>query len=384
MSALIPNWKQPSHPSIQEVISSSSDDFTTKSVSKVALKPFALFAKLEFPPCTLAEEPTYATVQIGLAQHLNLNSDLVYINHSCEPSLIFDIPSQSVIAGPNGLQIGQELTFFYPSTEWDMAQRFDCFCNSISCKGLISGAKYMRKEQLEGMYLNPHIRELLDEKKLSEDIGAQAVAKIGEKKKGGKCLCNGAKQISVVITVNGDGDAIKTAPNGIDGLEKLCGDSNASKPIPSENSFSGTEKSGNFDHSVKNLLNENGVGGIEKNGSDINRAKAAPSNGSHGANSTARATIEEALKACLDQAKKVVENAQKALDVYKSLHGEPSGGNNVGNGAGGDGIGSRELSGEMGGDTRRGPTSRELSGEMGGDTGTVAQVLASGTVNFDV
>jgi hypothetical protein len=33
-----------------------------------------------------------------------------------------------------------------------------------------------------------------------------------------------------------------------------------------------------------------------------------------------------------------------------------------------EGLGSREMSGEMGGDTRRGVTSRELSGEMGGDT----------------
>lgn len=31
---------------------------------------------------------TYATVQIGHDEHVNLNSDLLYINHSCEPSLV--------------------------------------------------------------------------------------------------------------------------------------------------------------------------------------------------------------------------------------------------------------------------------------------------------
>jgi hypothetical protein len=59
-----------------------------KSYSKIQLPPFGVFAKLEFPPCTTAEKPTYATVQMGRNEHLNLNSDLLYINHGCDPSLV--------------------------------------------------------------------------------------------------------------------------------------------------------------------------------------------------------------------------------------------------------------------------------------------------------
>jgi hypothetical protein len=89
MAPLTPNWAQPSHPSIQEVrIPSDPSEFTTKSLSKIALAPYAVFAKMAFPPCTKAEKPTYATVQMGKNEHLNLNSDLVYINHSCDPSLV--------------------------------------------------------------------------------------------------------------------------------------------------------------------------------------------------------------------------------------------------------------------------------------------------------
>ena len=87
MSPLKPSWKQPSHPEIQQVIVSDAD-FMTKSVSKVSLPPFGLFAKLEFPPCEVAAEATYATVQMGKDKYLTLNSDLLYINHSCEPSLV--------------------------------------------------------------------------------------------------------------------------------------------------------------------------------------------------------------------------------------------------------------------------------------------------------
>lgn len=44
-----------------------------------------------------------------------------------------------------------------------MAQPFDCFCGASSCRGTISGAKDMARAQLDGVWLNGHIRELKDE-----------------------------------------------------------------------------------------------------------------------------------------------------------------------------------------------------------------------------
>jgi hypothetical protein len=87
MAPLTPTWTRPSHPAIQDVVINEAE-FTTKSFARVAVPPFGLFAKMDFPPCTLADVPTYATVQFGRDKHLNLNSDLLYINHSCEPSLV--------------------------------------------------------------------------------------------------------------------------------------------------------------------------------------------------------------------------------------------------------------------------------------------------------
>ncbi|KAI6715647.1 hypothetical protein JHW43_001849, partial [Diplocarpon mali] len=155
MDPLTPHWKQPSHPDIQIVVPPASpSDFSTKSLSRIAVAPHGLFARFEFPPCTWTDRPTYATVQTAEGEHLNLNSDLVYINHSCEPSLRFDTSpaSLSIFAGPQGLAPGDELTFFYPSTEWDMAQGFDCLCGARACRGYISGAKEMPREQLDGMW----------------------------------------------------------------------------------------------------------------------------------------------------------------------------------------------------------------------------------------
>ena len=87
MEPLKPTWVQPAHPDRLQVVVNEAA-FTSKSLSLIDLPPFAVFSKLSFPPCTDAPTATYATVQTGPDTHLDLNSDLLYINHSCEPSLV--------------------------------------------------------------------------------------------------------------------------------------------------------------------------------------------------------------------------------------------------------------------------------------------------------
>lgn len=62
------------------------------------------------------------------------------------------------------LKQGQALTFFYPSSEWDMAQPFDCSCGEESCKGVIDGAGKMDEGVVRGYWLNGHIERLLEGK----------------------------------------------------------------------------------------------------------------------------------------------------------------------------------------------------------------------------
>ena len=54
--------------------------------------------------------------------------------------------------------------FFYPSTEWHMAQPFTCLCGTPSCRGTIAGARDMPASQLEGLWINAHIRELIEKR----------------------------------------------------------------------------------------------------------------------------------------------------------------------------------------------------------------------------
>ncbi|TGZ78858.1 hypothetical protein EX30DRAFT_128711 [Ascodesmis nigricans] len=160
--------RAPTHPDILEVRYQPGFHLSAAH-SLVALPAGAVFAKLTFPPLTNEPAPTWATVQTGRDTHIDLNSDLVYCNHSCAPTLEFDMHKFEIRVArdhPNGgIVVGEELTFFYPSSEWNMSQPFECRCGAGEgiCKGTIAGAKDMGRERLKGYWLNPHIEELLDE-----------------------------------------------------------------------------------------------------------------------------------------------------------------------------------------------------------------------------
>lgn len=152
--------RQPTHPDLLKV-EYSDGYYTSRAVSQVDLPPDATFAPIK--ESTSTGKRTYATVQASKTSDIELNSDLVYCNHSCEPSLVFDMSRMEVRVGDKPLKKGQDLTFFYPSTEWDMSQPFECTCGSPKgvCVGTVRGAKYMSPDVLKRYWLNPHIEELL-------------------------------------------------------------------------------------------------------------------------------------------------------------------------------------------------------------------------------
>lgn len=105
----------------------------------------------------------YTSVQINEKEHIELNSDIVYLNHSCDPTCIMDVKNM-LVRLIKDVPVEGELTFFYPSTEWDMDQPFKCWCNSSGCIGTVKGAKYLSKELLSNYFINEHISALLDKK----------------------------------------------------------------------------------------------------------------------------------------------------------------------------------------------------------------------------
>ncbi|KAJ7695087.1 hypothetical protein B0H17DRAFT_930971 [Mycena rosella] len=116
-------------------------------------------------------DKAYSTVQCGKESkdNIELNSDLVYVNHSCEPNVVFDLSSADRanwhVRALKDIDAGSPLTFFYPSTEWEMEQPFECQCGTKSCLGRIQGAKFLtRDEVVERGWVSPWIEELISER----------------------------------------------------------------------------------------------------------------------------------------------------------------------------------------------------------------------------
>ncbi|RDB23552.1 hypothetical protein Hypma_009024 [Hypsizygus marmoreus] len=138
------------------------------SSSLKAQKPFTV-GEVMAPLEGLTKAPkAYTSVQCGPGpnDHIELNSDLVYINHSCDPNVAFDLSSPDSsdwhIRALKPLEKDTTLTYFYPSTEWDMDQPFKCECKSTNCLGNIQGAKYLSKAELDArIWINPWIKQLV-------------------------------------------------------------------------------------------------------------------------------------------------------------------------------------------------------------------------------
>lgn len=114
-----------------------------------------------FTAAAILNRPTYLTVQTGLSEHIHLQPEfLQYINHSCEPNVLFNTDTMQLEAVKD-ISEGVELTFFYPATEWDMAEQFDCLCQTKSCIHKIKGAKYLDKKILSNYKLTSFITQML-------------------------------------------------------------------------------------------------------------------------------------------------------------------------------------------------------------------------------
>lgn len=114
-----------------------------------------------FGPRAVHDRPTYLTIQTGPGRHIELAPDhLQYCNHSCDPNAFFDTARGELVAlraiGP-----GEAVTFFYPSTEWEMDRPFACHCGTAACLGTIAGAAQLGRKQLAGYRLAEHITAAL-------------------------------------------------------------------------------------------------------------------------------------------------------------------------------------------------------------------------------
>jgi len=105
----------------------------------------------------VSRRPNKYSIQLSRDKHLdfpprrNPNDDLdyawQYLNHSCEPNGYLNAAEYCFRAARN-ISKGEEITFNYLATEYELASPFRCGCRSVNCFGLIRGNKFLTAEQV--------------------------------------------------------------------------------------------------------------------------------------------------------------------------------------------------------------------------------------------
>lgn len=130
--------------------------------------------------------PSRYSVQIDRNVHLDLEgthseTEVLdkyfwrFLNHSCEPNAV--VRGLELIA-IRPIQPWEEITFDYDTTEYDMAEPFDCHCGNLLCRGRIRGFKYLDSDERERLRpkLAPYLLRMLDNAEEPIRVPAHALA----------------------------------------------------------------------------------------------------------------------------------------------------------------------------------------------------------------
>jgi D-alanine-D-alanine ligase len=109
--------------------------------------------------------PDRQTIQIEDGCHISSQGALWgQINHSCAPNCFIDFDSWAFCAARK-IEAGEELSYNYLTTEWELAAPFRCACGAASCHGMIAGFKYLKPSQQEDLsyFCSPYLLRQLFE-----------------------------------------------------------------------------------------------------------------------------------------------------------------------------------------------------------------------------
>ncbi|XP_022800916.1 histone-lysine N-methyltransferase, H3 lysine-36 specific-like [Stylophora pistillata] len=127
----------------------------------------------------VSETATRYTVQVGKNKHVEPEGVIKYMNHSCDRKATFiykrrkDVnpfsgKSQEVfwfMVAACDIKKGEDITFDYNVTEYEVAERFRCNCGAVKCLGEIKGFKFLTPEQQKSREseLSPVLKKLWQE-----------------------------------------------------------------------------------------------------------------------------------------------------------------------------------------------------------------------------
>ena len=98
--------------------------------------------------------PTKYSIQTGEKSHwipFSENSNdkrsfWRFLNHSCSPNSYFNINKMTLLS-LREINAGEEISYNYCTTEYDMSSPFKCLCKTNDCYYEIKGFRYLPKEK---------------------------------------------------------------------------------------------------------------------------------------------------------------------------------------------------------------------------------------------
>ncbi|HKJ17100.1 MAG TPA: SET domain-containing protein-lysine N-methyltransferase [Xanthomonadales bacterium] len=114
------------------------------------------------------QDRTWRTLQVGENRHLR-NEFLNFADHSCDPNAVLDSDKLTLIA-VREIRQGEAVTFFYPGSEVELSQSFECQCGADQCLKQIRGGFYLTPDQMRWVlhkgyatnFMKRHFERLLE------------------------------------------------------------------------------------------------------------------------------------------------------------------------------------------------------------------------------
>lgn len=134
-------------PTANPLIMVLAEEDSRRVVARVAIAAGTPILRIEGRQ---TDTPTRHSVQVGAAQHIDpfdLLDDAarvqwrawMYLNHHCEPNAGL---RERLLVALRDITEGEDVTFDYNSTEWELAEPFACTCGSPRCVGVVRGARF--------------------------------------------------------------------------------------------------------------------------------------------------------------------------------------------------------------------------------------------------
>ena len=125
------------------------------SLRLVASRSFSIGESILTVDGVIQSVPSRYSIQIGIDQHVEQPSATTrdqerlrypwrFLNHACAPNASLHGRDLRAL---RAIDEGEEITFDYLTTEFEMATPFRCACGASSCQGEIRGFRHLSAEQ---------------------------------------------------------------------------------------------------------------------------------------------------------------------------------------------------------------------------------------------